>query len=294
MKKILPGVALICLALISNAQTTTLTPILYGEIDTADLKAAPYSEWYSTNFSGYSPDSNVIARLSALKTSDVRIEIFLGTWCGDSKREVPRFLKVLQESRFPLQRVKMIGVGGGDSLQKQSPLHEEAGKGVFRVPVFIVYKKGVEINRINEFPILSLEKDLYSILTADAYAPNYRSFSLVRTWLSDGTLLDKNINHRGLATQLRPLISGENELNSLGYLLQAQGKTQEAHRIFLANAALYPESANILSSLGESHFRLGDRKNAVQLLEKALALTKDTLLSKDILAILYMVKSEER
>ena len=37
-------------------------------------------------------------------------------------------------------------------------------KGIFRVPTVIVYRNGIEVNRINEFPALSLEHDLYAIL----------------------------------------------------------------------------------------------------------------------------------
>ncbi|MEO5563990.1 MAG: hypothetical protein ABIR18_11160, partial [Chitinophagaceae bacterium] len=242
-------------------------------------------------YDSYTPSAETIRAIKKLDTKGITVEIFLGTWCGDSRREVPRFLKLLDVLSFPQKNVKIIGVGNSDSMMKQSPGHEETGKGIFRVPVFIISKNAVEINRINEFPVNSLEKDFYTILSNQNYSPNYKTFTTIQTWLADGALLDTNNNTRGLALQLRTLASNERELNSLGYLLLTQGKKEEALRIFQINATLYPESANILSSLGEGYYKTGDTKNAVQSLERSLELNKDPLLVKEILKILYIAKS---
>src|SRR6185436_2898686 len=43
----------------------------------------------------YTPDPNVVAKLRAAKPA--RVTIVLATWCGDSKRAVPRLLKALHE-----------------------------------------------------------------------------------------------------------------------------------------------------------------------------------------------------
>ena len=115
---------------------------------------------------------------------------------------MPRFLKLLSSISFPENKIQLIGVGTGDSLVKQSPRHEEAGLGIFRVPVFIIYKNGVEMNRINEFPVFTLEKDLMSILKNQPYTPNYHSFAAVNRWLSDGTIIDENISTAGRAVEI--------------------------------------------------------------------------------------------
>jgi tetratricopeptide (TPR) repeat protein len=288
-------ISLLALSVVSVAQTSvpatsTPDPILYGIVTKETLTSAPFDKWYVANYDAYQPNAETIAAAKKLNTKDISIEIFFGTWCGDSRREVPRFMKLLDEISFPRQNIKIIGLGGRDSLYKQSPQKEDIGKGVYRVPVFIVYKNGVEINRINEFPVFSLEKDLYAILGNKTYLPNYRSFELIRSWISNGTLSDKNNNTRGLALQLKPLLAGENELNSLGYLLQRQGKIEEGLRIFQMNASLYPESANVISSLGEGYYKAGDNKSAVQYLERSLELTKDPLMIKETLKILYSAK----
>jgi tetratricopeptide (TPR) repeat protein len=177
---------------------------------------------------------------------------------------------------------------------KQSPQHEESGLGIFRVPAFIIYRNGIEINRINEFPVFSLEKDMLSILNNQPYIPNYHSFNLVHQWIKDGSLTDENISIAGLAEQVRTLVSNERELNSLGYLLLKQDKKKEGLKIFQVNYNLFPESSIIASSLGEGYYENGDYKRAITLLERSLELNKDPKVIKEILAILYKAKEKDK
>jgi thiol-disulfide isomerase/thioredoxin len=292
MKKIFPVIILFMVTVKVNGQTATTTPeILYGAIQKKDLEKTPFAEWFTPGYDDYHPDPKLNDKLKKLYTNDISIQLFLGTWCGDSKREVPRLMKLLDETGFPQKNLQVIALGGSDSSVKQSPQHEEAGKGIFRVPTVIVYRNGIEINRINEFPALSLEADLYAILSGQPYTPNYKTFATIRSWLEDGSLLNKNTSTRGLASQLRSLAASENELNSLAYLLLKQGKREEAVKIFQINHNLYPESANVMSSLGEGYCKTGDMKNAVTLLEKSLEINKDPKMVKAILAVLYEAKA---
>jgi tetratricopeptide (TPR) repeat protein len=292
MKKTLFIITFLFTTLFSFAQTQAAPadPILYGSLQKNVLETAPYNKWFSTNYTNYEPAPEVIEAIRKMDMKNTSIEIYFGTWCGDSRREVPRFLKILDEISFPAKNVKIIGLGSADSLLKQSPQHEEKGRGIFRVPVFIIYRNGVETSRINEFPVNSLEKDLKQILGNQFYQPNYRSFSLVQQWLADGNLLDKNTSAGGLATQVRSLVSSERELNSLGYLLLNQGMLQEALKIFQINANLYPESAMVISSLGEGYYKAGDKENAIRYLERSLELNKDPAMIKAILKIIYQVR----
>lgn len=292
MKKISGGFLLLIISVCAIAQTsTTPNDILYGGIREKDLRTAPYDSWFTANYNSYAPNAAVMKDLQKTNTKGIQVEVFLGTWCGDSKREVPRFFRVLHDLSFDEKSVKVIALGGSDSLYKRSPQQEEVGKGIFRVPVFIFYRNGVEINRINEFPVNSLEKDMYAILSGQSYQPNYRSFATIKNWLRDSTLLDRNSSSRGLGGQLKPLVGAEYELNSLGYLLLNQGRTAEALKVFQINAALYPESSNIISSLGEGYLKTGDVKNAITSLERALELNKDPQAVKPILKILYEAKA---
>ncbi|MGC4102631.1 hypothetical protein [Ferruginibacter sp.] len=280
--------AFICIT--TNAQQNTPDRILYGSITKDSLQQAPYNKWFSKGFDEYHINPGTKEKLLAQSTKGISIEIFFGSWCGDSRREVPRFLKLLDEIKFNRANTKLISVGGSDSLYKQSPQGEEKGKGIFRVPVFIVYKNGVEINRINEYPSLSLEKDLLAILNNETYTPNYKSFSTINKWLNEGNLSDSNITARSLAQQIRPLVSNEYELNSLGYLLLQHNLKAEAVTIFRINANLYPESGNVLSSLGEGYLKTGNTEKAIATLENSLLFTKDATAMKEILQLLYQAK----
>lgn len=269
------------------------TTIILGVCNQDSLQKKPFSSWFNPAFDQYNPDKKITDLLLKEKMDKIRIRVFFGSWCGDSKRELPRFLKLMQTISFPEKNMEIVGLGGSDSLYKQSPGHEEAGLGIFRVPVFIIYRDGKEINRINEFPVVSLEKDLLYIILNKNYQPNYGSHSLIRQWLQEGTLTDDNTSIRGLAEQLRHRLSGEHELNSLGYLLLNHEKKAAALQIFRMNYLLFPESANTNSSLGEGFYETGNHVRAVEFLEKSLALNKDPQAIKPVLELLYKIKEKE-
>ncbi|MFZ1529467.1 MAG: hypothetical protein WAT19_11975 [Ferruginibacter sp.] len=289
MKYFIISFMLLCMNAATYCQQTP-DRVLYGKITTDSLLQKPFESWYSKNYNSYSCNTSVKASLQKSLFRDVSIEVFFGSWCGDSRRELPRFIKLLDETGFDKFKLKIIAVGGSDSLYKQSPLNEQAGKGIYRVPTFIFYKQGKEIGRINEFPAVSLERDMQFILSGENYVPNYKTFNTVKKWQQEGALADTNVNPRSLAAQLKPLLADEHELNSLGYVFLHQNLLTEAVAIFRANAFLFPESGNVLSSLGEAYLEKGDMPKALSILEKSLKYAKDPGLIKTILQLLYKAK----
>jgi hypothetical protein len=146
--------------------------MLLGKCTRAALLQSPFADWFKPNYDSYVVDSftcNFIKPLLIGKS----LTIFMGTWCGDSRREVPRVLKMLDCCGFPVNDLTLVMVGNSDSLYKKSPQHEEAGKNIVRVPTIIVEQKNAEIGRIIESPITSLEKDFLTILRKEKYQPNY-------------------------------------------------------------------------------------------------------------------------
>ncbi len=76
------------------------TEKLVGNINREGLTQAPFNDWFSKNHDNYLVNDKVISKLkNTLKGYE--ITVFLGTWCGDSKREVPRFFNVLEAAGFP-------------------------------------------------------------------------------------------------------------------------------------------------------------------------------------------------
>ena len=146
--------------------------MLVGKIDKKGLTRDPYATWFNVQHKKYRMDpQNINAIEGALKNHE--ITIFMGTWCGDSKREVPRFYKILEQLDFPMHQLTVVAVDYESDQYKKSPGGEERGLNILKVPTFIFYKKGKEVNRIVESPVVSLEGDMYKIVTDRPYAHNY-------------------------------------------------------------------------------------------------------------------------
>jgi thiol-disulfide isomerase/thioredoxin len=93
----------------------------------------------------------------------------MGTWCEDSQREVPRFFKIIDALEANDQVKTIVG------LNEDKVSHDGSAElaGVTNVPTFVFSKDGEEINRIVEFPIISLEQDILSILQERGYKHAY-------------------------------------------------------------------------------------------------------------------------
>lgn len=270
MKKILP--LLIFLFIVEQAQSQKKSPDLLGTCTFDQLLKEPYASWYTTNLSAYQPNGEILTQLKKADLSKYSIKIFFGSWCGDSKRELPRMIKVLEQLSFQKSNIALIGVEDSLALYKQSPQHEEAGQNIYRVPTFVIYKGDKEAGRIVESAAETLERDLLKIVLKKEYAPNYRSYTLLQQWLKDGLLKDENVNARGLAFQLKPVVLSESELNSCGYVLLAQQSIKEAIAVFRVNINLFPQSANCFDSLGEAYAIAGSKDKAIQAYEYAAQL----------------------
>jgi thiol-disulfide isomerase/thioredoxin len=134
---------------------------LLGYINQFQFRGMPHAEWFIKGYESYNPDVQVIEKLKAIPAGDLSIKIVLGTWCPDSRREVPRFMKILDMWGFPQESVTIIGV----DISKNAPVGGYADLGIERVPTFIIMKNKVETGRIIENPVTSLEQDMLNILT---------------------------------------------------------------------------------------------------------------------------------
>lgn len=151
-------------------ETIVIDTDIVGVITKVDLEHGEHAEWFNKEISSYTVD---IESLSDFENNPERLEalsvkIFMGTWCEDSQREVPRFLNIL--SFMGVTNYEIIGL----NRDKQSPQGYEKGMNIDYVPTFIIYQNGKEVNRIIESPVESIEKDLIAILQAKKYTPNYQ------------------------------------------------------------------------------------------------------------------------
>lgn len=143
-------------------------PILTGVQTREAISKAPYDSWFGTNYAVYSADKETLDKVQSL-LKDVKIKIFMGTWCEDSQREIPNFYKIVDILKLDEQHIELITV----DEEKETPNHLEDGFNITNVPTFIFMREGKEINRIVESPVISLEKDMLSILSGEPYKHNY-------------------------------------------------------------------------------------------------------------------------
>ena len=147
-------------------------PMLEGCCTREALLQEPFASWFVPGYNSYSVDSATAIQLKSYIGNKTFV-LFLGTWCGDSKREVPRLYKIFDYCGIQPEQIKLVMVSNHDTAYKKSPTHEEQGKNILRVPTLLVLENGNEINRFVEYPVESLEKDLLHMLSRNGYKHAY-------------------------------------------------------------------------------------------------------------------------
>ncbi len=121
-----------------------------------------FPDWQE-EMASYMPDPAAIEKLKSLAT-EVRIEVVLGTWCPDSKRNVSAFFKIME--MVDNSQIMTFYIGIPRDKEARQPYIQ--GKNIVRVPTFIVTINGQEKGRIIENPANSVETDLLEIIEKKA------------------------------------------------------------------------------------------------------------------------------
>ncbi len=74
-----------------------VTPVLLGPLEPSELLDLP---GWRREFESYTPDGGGMDRLRAAlrRGAALRVVVVLGTWCSDSRREVPRLLRIVADA----------------------------------------------------------------------------------------------------------------------------------------------------------------------------------------------------
>ncbi len=245
--------------------------ILVGHHPISVLQEPNYNSWFMNSYKAYTVDSTTAIACKA-NLQNKSMTIFLGSWCGDSKREVPRMLKILETAGMDTNRVSLVFVDNSTNSYKQSPQHEEQNRNIHHVPTFIIYDGNNEMGRIIESPVISLEKDIQAILTHQPYTPNYKAISywITKVTKRKSSLSDKELQN--LAAIIKPLCRHYGEFNSYGYVQLAANHTKEALNVFRLNTLMYPDTPGVFDSLGEALSKTGNKTDAIRAYEKVLQL----------------------
>lgn len=125
------------------------------------VEASP--EWVQAEVDA-KPDAGAAQALGTVEPG-AEVTVFLGTWCGDSRREVPRLWKAIdtEGGAVPFQ-IRYVGV----DHDKKEPADLLKENGVLYLPTFIVRRGGHEVGRIVETSPHGVEQDLLALLTGKA------------------------------------------------------------------------------------------------------------------------------
>lgn len=137
-------------------------PTLLGVV-TREQIAQAEPEWVTAEI------ESEIDPMAAAGLADVpggaELTVYFGTWCGDSKRELSRFFRALDETagmaNFDLE---LIAVDRREGRPKE--ILEDLS--VYWVPTFILRRDGEEVGRIVESSPHGIETDLLALLSGEA------------------------------------------------------------------------------------------------------------------------------
>jgi hypothetical protein len=134
--------------------------VLSGPINNQAFNSDLCKDWYKPEYNNYSPSKRTTKKLCEKNFTNITFTIVLGSWCNDSHREIPRFMKTLKQINYPASKVKLWAL----DTYKKAPGFDPKTMNILKVPTFIIYRNGQEIGRIIETPRRRLEKDLLQII----------------------------------------------------------------------------------------------------------------------------------
>lgn len=141
--------------------------ILVGRISYAQMEKY-CTAWFTPDYDRYKVNASLLEQIKPLLNGK-QVSLLMGTWCEDSQREVPGMMKILAAAGYAVNELEIIAV----DEDKRTPSGIEKPFAATYVPALIFYNEGQEINRIVEFPIGTLEEDIFAILSGEEYKHAY-------------------------------------------------------------------------------------------------------------------------
>lgn len=233
---------------------------------------ASYASWYAASYEKFELRADKAKWAKNLR--DAEVTIYMGTWCGDSKNYVPKFVHAWTQAGLSLDQLTFIGLYGLDQSgkYKQGPNNEEAGQMIHRVPTFIFERSGKEFARIVEEPVNDLETDIAQIALGFPSTPSYRAANYLMEYFDAKEGAEWNVDQ--FARGLRYHVQRSSELNTLGYVYMDAGKLEEALKVFELNTKLFPHEHNVYDSYAEALAENGDVDLARDYYERVLLLDR--------------------
>lgn len=277
MKSIVTLIAALFLAQNTFSQATSYIndrdqTHLCGPLEIKDLQT-PDFQWFQENYESFVLDELKAKWKKSLKATQV--DIYLGTWCGDSKKWVPKFVKLWDELGLERERLNLIALYDGSEKYKQGPNGEEQGADIHRVPTFVFKKNEKEYARIVESPNTDMVTDMAQIALGYPPAPNYKAATYIMNMLSENTKEEVYENFKRHVNSAYRLVGKSSELNTLGYVYLRSGRLDEALVAFHFNTFYFKKDPNVYDSYAEALALAGEVEEAISFYEKVLELDTD-------------------
>ncbi|GAA5020858.1 hypothetical protein GCM10011506_03940 [Marivirga lumbricoides] len=261
-------------------------PIEYLKQDTT------YAGWFNESYDAFNMEKTDYKWVKNLK--DKQVDIYMATWCGDTKNYVPKFVHMWDKLGLKREQLHFTALHDSDSLYKQGPNGEERGLKIHRVPTFIFKENGKEVGRIVEFPNTDLVTDLAQIALGYPPAPSYRAANYLLNLFEEMPLdsIYKDGNKHFYAAYGK--VSKYNELNTLGKVLLESDRLQEALLVYNFNVSFYQYNPYVNKSFAKALDKAGNYPMALQFYETALKIKpEDEEISKEIERLKILVAEQE-
>jgi hypothetical protein len=145
--------------------------VILGFLNRANLNTPEFQAWLQPEYENLKiPEGWVKEHISL--TEGLTFKLILGTWCGDTQRELGGMFRLLDLLGVSEDRIEMYSI----SEAKDSPLGYEKEYDILNIPTLIFMENGKENNRIVEFPVESLVEDFSKILKKQPYKDAYSDF----------------------------------------------------------------------------------------------------------------------
>ncbi|MEM9984811.1 MAG: hypothetical protein AAF804_06920 [Bacteroidota bacterium] len=206
---------------------------------------------------------------------DLKVEVFLGTWCGDSKDWVPKFIDTWEQLGLDIEQLELFALYNGQEKYKQGPNGEEQDRNIHRVPTFIFSRNGQEVARMVEFPRNDLLTDLGQIALGLPSEPNYPAANYLMQQID-------SLGIEAIWADVQPhvrkswkLVGKSSELNTLGYVYLRAGRVEEALFVFKLNTIFFPFNPNTWDSYAEGLVEAEESDAALAAYKRALELNPE-------------------
>ena len=227
-----------------------------------------YRQWFNKNYAEFTVEKGNDKWKKALKNTQV--DIYLGTWCGDSQKWVPSFLKLWDELGLDRKQLSFTALYDGEEKYKQGPNEEEKGKKIHRVPTFIFNNNGEEYARIVETPRNDLKTDLAQIALGYPSEPNYRAATYLLDLFEENSMTDIYKDANTHLNEVYHLVGKSGELHTLGRVLMSSNRVDQGLLVLQFNAIINPYTPSVLNRYGNALAENGQKETAISTFEKIL------------------------